>query len=285
MDAPTHIEPVIKKDPFDGTTTMVMAITSSPSIEILLSQHFKVPYVRGGREQALSILPYTITDKYGNSKGGLNLSTPLLSADSTMSILFDDESIISKELTSKSDGSYDWELTDEDCSCFLFKKIRMIRISNTAKDFDFSFEGDDLLYIGLPELFQQLIEKFLEAAAKTAKWSPMAAISKPQSNKTQADTNPGSFEDQAEYCYVYLMNDTSNGYYNIGMSNNPEYRESTLQSEKPTIVKVCQKKYPSRRIARSIEAALHKVFEDKRVRGEWFSLKDKDIWEIKQTLS
>ena len=81
------------------------------------------------------------------------------------------------------------------------------------------------------------------------------------------------------------MNDTSNGYYKIGMSNNPEFRESTLQSEKPTIVKVCHKKYPSRKIAHAFESALHHVYESKRIRGEWFRLNEKDIWEIKQTLS
>lgn len=81
------------------------------------------------------------------------------------------------------------------------------------------------------------------------------------------------------------MNDTSTGYYKIGMSNNPEYRETTLQSQKPTIVKICHKRYPSRRIAKAIEAALHKVYESKRIRGEWFSLKERDIWEVKQTLS
>ena len=86
-------------------------------------------------------------------------------------------------------------------------------------------------------------------------------------------------------CYVYLMHDTSHGYYKIGISNQPEYRERTLQSEKPTIEKICAKAYPNRTIAGAIESALHKAYESKRLRGEWFSLDANDITAIIATLS
>lgn len=88
-----------------------------------------------------------------------------------------------------------------------------------------------------------------------------------------------------ETCYVYLMHDTSNGYYKIGISNQPEYRERTLQSEKPTIEKICAKAYPNRTIAGAIESALHKAYDSKRLRGEWFSLDANDITAIIATLS
>jgi hypothetical protein len=85
-------------------------------------------------------------------------------------------------------------------------------------------------------------------------------------------------------CFVYLMKDETNGYYKIGISNKPEYREKTLQSEKPTIVLLSAKEYPTRIIAEAIESALHKAFESKRIRGEWFELDEKDVREIKMTL-
>lgn len=88
----------------------------------------------------------------------------------------------------------------------------------------------------------------------------------------------------AEMCFVYLMYDTSNGYHKIGISNNPEYRERTLQSEKPTIELIISKKFPSRNIAESIEKALHSTFAEKRLRGEWFELNDKDIEDLRETL-
>ena len=87
-----------------------------------------------------------------------------------------------------------------------------------------------------------------------------------------------------ESCFVYLMKDESNGYHKIGISNKPEYRERTLQSEKPTIVLLCAKEFPTRIIAEAIEAALHKAFCEKRIRGEWFDLSDKDVMEITMTL-
>lgn len=88
-----------------------------------------------------------------------------------------------------------------------------------------------------------------------------------------------------ESCFVYLMKDETNGYHKIGISNKPEYRERTLQSEKPTIVLLCAKEFPTRIIAEAIESALHKAFEDKRLRGEWFALDENEVLDIIKTLS
>jgi hypothetical protein len=122
------------------------------------------------------------------------------------------------------------------------------------------------------ELSQALFQKYVETYKKTMMesgyvWEPGEELPK--------STDP---------CYVYLMVDTANGYHKIGISNKPEYRERTLQSEKPTIEKVCAKKYPSRVIAEAIESALHKAFDAKRIRGEWFNLSDQEVADIKATL-
>lgn len=103
-------------------------------------------------------------------------------------------------------------------------------------------------------------------------------ISSPKREKTK--------ESKAKFdpCYVYLMHDLKNGYHKIGISKTPKYREKTLQSEKPTIELVCSKEYPSRKIAEAIEAALHKVYEENRIRGEWFELSDSDVAILKETL-
>ena len=85
-------------------------------------------------------------------------------------------------------------------------------------------------------------------------------------------------------CYVYLMKDTSNGYYKIGISNKPEYREKTLQSEKPTIEMLACKKFPTRKIAEAIESALHAAYSQQRLRGEWFNLNEEDVAAIIETL-
>lgn len=85
-------------------------------------------------------------------------------------------------------------------------------------------------------------------------------------------------------CYVYLMNDTTNNFYKIGISNKPKYREHTLQSDKPTIELICAKEYPTRAIAEAIESALHRVYGNKRIRGEWFNLDTSDVEDIKNTL-
>lgn len=86
-------------------------------------------------------------------------------------------------------------------------------------------------------------------------------------------------------CYVYLMRDTANNFHKIGMSNDPNYRERTLQSEKPTIKTIIAKRYPIRVIAKNIETALQKTYKNKNVRGEWFDLDPIDVDHIIETLS
>jgi len=90
---------------------------------------------------------------------------------------------------------------------------------------------------------------------------------------------------QNETCYVYLMIDLTNNFHKIGISNNPVYREFTLQSEKPTIELLASKKFINRKIAKSIESALHSAYIDKRLRGEWFKLDEDEIEEIIYTLN
>lgn len=73
--------------------------------------------------------------------------------------------------------------------------------------------------------------------------------------------------------FTYLMLDEHTGYYKIGKSNNPEFREKTLLSQRPTIklIESCK---------RDIENLLHEKYCDKRVRGEWFALDGKDVEDI-----
>ena len=85
-------------------------------------------------------------------------------------------------------------------------------------------------------------------------------------------------------CSVYLMMDTTNNFHKIDISNNPKYREHTLQSDKPTIDLIVSKEYPTRLIAEAIESALHKIYNNKRIRGEWFNLDKEDVIHIKETL-
>lgn len=88
-----------------------------------------------------------------------------------------------------------------------------------------------------------------------------------------------------EHCFVYVMQDTVNSYYKIGISKKPEWRERTLQSQKPTIELIAAKKFVSRRMASSFEKALHETYLIKRIRGEWFNLDYSEVKEIEATLN
>ena len=76
---------------------------------------------------------------------------------------------------------------------------------------------------------------------------------------------------------VYVMIDKNTGYYKIGRSIKPKFREKTLQSEKPTIELLF---YHDAR--KSDERMLHKIFKAKRVRGEWFDLTGSDLQRVKE---
>ncbi|MBQ6728542.1 MAG: GIY-YIG nuclease family protein [Bacteroidales bacterium] len=130
--------------------------------------------------------------------------------------------------------------------------------------------------------FKLYFQKYIKALAECgAQIDPAVFKNEYQDESTKENIN----ETKESSCYVYLMKDESNGYYKIGISNKPEYRERTLQSEKPTIVLLCAKEYPTRIIAEAIEAALHKAYGEKRLRGEWFALDEKDILDVVKTLS
>ncbi len=75
--------------------------------------------------------------------------------------------------------------------------------------------------------------------------------------------------------FIYVMIDKNTGYYKIGKSVNPKYREKTLQSEKPTIEMLHVFSGKS-----SDEKKLHEIFKQKRIRGEWFDLSGSDVQSI-----
>lgn len=76
---------------------------------------------------------------------------------------------------------------------------------------------------------------------------------------------------------IYLMANSRNRYTKIGFTmNKPEFRERTLQSEEPEISLKCWfKGLPED------EIQLHRLFQHKRMRGEWFDLSKEDIDVIK----
>jgi len=66
---------------------------------------------------------------------------------------------------------------------------------------------------------------------------------------------------------LYIMKCKNTGHYKIGISANPKARESTLQSEKPSIKMVGQWDQLA-----GMERELHQQYADQRIRGEWFNL-------------
>lgn len=81
---------------------------------------------------------------------------------------------------------------------------------------------------------------------------------------------------------VYLMKNELNGRIKIGRTKGePVYRERTLQSQEPEVNLIFH-----REVLRmnETERYLHKMFESKRFRGEWFELSEGDIEKAKSII-
>ncbi len=187
-------------------------------------------------------------------------------------------SLVLKENPSKSfqrNVEFYLPLTESDFVVFqndLLVKTRLLKPKNT----DQRIVSENSSYCN-QEISQILFNRYINTF-----WDSISTAGFSWEHVTDADTANTAFPQDP--CYVYLMIDTANGYYKIGISNHPEYREGTLQSEKPTIELVCARQYPSRTIASAIESALHIAFGEKRLRGEWFELNENDVNDIIQTL-
>ena len=75
-----------------------------------------------------------------------------------------------------------------------------------------------------------------------------------------------------EKCRIYLLYDTSNGFYKIGRTTNLSARVKQLK-----IANACLDLCDFWEGIETDEAALHSMFAHKNVNGEWFSLEYSDI--------
>ena len=201
-------------------------------------------------------------------------------------LMLDDDSIITLNAVSnpikesKTDSSLKFLINAEDLIRLETKNFLKWQITN--EDGEIIKSGNNTCCVdindstGITErLSYEVFRDFIEKFNKTI-----------QSNFTEEEHEIEEIlkDKPKDGCYVYLMIDTTNNFYKIGISNHPEYREHTLQSDKPTIELLKAKRFPSRVIAEAIESSLHKVFANKRIRGEWFNLNETEVDEVKQTL-
>jgi hypothetical protein len=204
-----------------------------------------------------------------------------LAIGTKVSFLFSNEDIIKFEIINKPykySNSYDWgniyeckvPITITELN--LFENYDLIKwqieyADNEIKVIE-SIESEDTKFI---------IRKFTKEYKEIVKYE--ALDYQPLNEREILSTS-----ETDDKCHVYLMIDHTNNYYKIGISNKPKYREKTLQSEKPTIELIINKRFPNRKIANSFEQALHQAYSEKRIRGEWFSLDFNDVEDIKEAL-
>jgi hypothetical protein len=206
-----------------------------------------------------------------------------ISIGNKISFLFEDNikhtfNVIEKPIRCKIIGSKLYEtkvqITSDELKSFSSKNLLKWKIEDPINNTSFICEAKnhywytkDLLQAVTKNLASEYTNLVLE---NDINYSPL--IERNELKIVSRDNN--------EECYVYLMIDTTNNFHKIGISNNPKYREKTLQSDKPTIELLHKKSFPNRKIAEVLEKTLHITYSNKRIRGEWFDLDDNEINEV-----
>jgi hypothetical protein len=206
-----------------------------------------------------------------------------LSEGDTINFLFDNQEILKFEITGKpftiyrnSTKGFKLPLFVEDIELFKSNSVVKTRVHFKEENFwsEFSRGNNNVAEKDFQYVIQQMFFLYAnEIKERINDYKPLSRL----------DEVPVEIR-KSDFCYVYLMEDKANNFFKIGISNKPDFREKTLQSEKPSIEMVCFKKYPTRRMAESFEKALHRSFKDKHIRGEWFNLSVDEINEIVETL-
>lgn len=211
------------------------------------------------------------------------------------SFLFTDNSIISFSLFDKPSKRNEkgtknvmrFVLYEKELLIFSTKELSSCRVDFPDGDYKilFSFPHKYGIWSGpsfnTGMFFCLWFRTYLKAVKETLPdWQPKQS----PDIESQTDSVDNQNKEMDEQVFVYLMIDKNTGYHKIGISNNPQYREHTLQNEKPTIDLLCSKRFPNRKIAQAIESALHSLYGNKRIRGEWFDLGEQDVVDIKNTL-
>lgn len=83
--------------------------------------------------------------------------------------------------------------------------------------------------------------------------------------------------------YVYLISDSNNYTYKIGVSNNPEKRVKSLQTGNDRVLKIVHKVLCEN--YSDVETALHNQYKFLKVNGEWFDLTDTDVKNFPESCS
>ena len=167
------------------------------------------------------------------------------------------------ELTQKAQKQIN-RYCDEDEAAF-YVRVTSTRWGNIGYSFISGKEGVSLW----PNVKGVLLDKDYQDKNNYSSDIPICYLGEKASKKK-------ANEGKARPTFVYVMIDKNTGLYKIGRSVKPKARESTLQSEKPTIEMI----FTYNAINKD-EKYLHEMFKDKRYRGEWFSLDHLDLEKIK----
>ena len=160
-------------------------------------------------------------------------------------------------------------------------------IVRTFKPFVVLINDDGLAYSGSiqPLFYRNELEKIRDSVLKALETYDMYGFDDEWVHKENEKAIDKEFRKLGEIrekqpdTFIYLMKDEINGFIKIGRAKNPESRERTLQSEKPTIKLI----YKCKGFV-SDETLLHKKYKKYRLRGEWFRLTNEQIEEIKTFL-
>ena len=247
-------------------------------VKLILNSYLSLKFSNG------DILDFTLESKPAKNANGVilpedneNYCTYLKDEDYLGGFLSCTPRIIGKKKASIRKNEF--ALSHKDLSLFLSETLSMVRIS-------FNSEGGTFIDIDIQSCIMDkkvcpmiIKSMFIILAEEISKFDSSYSSEKLKTIEDIKDTAVSNTVEK-DPCFVYLMHDEANGFYKIGMSNNPVYREGTLQSEKPTIKLIASHRYPTRKFASALETALHNLYSNLHIRGEWYKLSEDDVSDI-----
>ena len=102
---------------------------------------------------------------------------------------------------------------------------------------------------------------------------------KPKKQPSRLQCLPKNVRNPFASKFVYLMKNEEHGVFKIGFSDDVEKRRRNIEGEIPIpfIIEIVQA-WETYHFTK-LESALHKLFADKHVKGEWFRLSQTDVEE------
>ena len=159
-------------------------------------------------------------------------------------------------------------------------QVKSIRVSvtDTDKYHHIKVADESENEASAPTYFQYIYKDAIDTYLKYL--NQIASIYKPSYKPKETKRKRKDRDVRKGKYYVFLIQDTDNGYCQFGVSDKLWALEAEWQREFPTIKIIAKKDCPSEKLASALGNGLYMAFQENKVGEEWFELDEQDIHDL-----